>query len=169
MALPCVGHCVPGRLLQPYGAALIVGEWKWRLTRPLNSFLCWFKLHMTAGHEAEGSGDRSPASAVSDAAQICFFWEPGSDPPGSSPTDSAVPCKALNLPAISSRRAAQPAFAQFLFLQALLNPCAQWPSADRLTASCERCRSSISKPLFVFFQRCNLVVFKLFSKDLWEQ
>lgn len=75
-ALPCVGHCVPGWLLRPDGAASIVGECKRRWTRPLHSFLCWFKLTITAGHAAGGGGDGSPLSALSDAAQICFFWVP---------------------------------------------------------------------------------------------
>lgn len=48
--------CADGSL-QPYGAALIVGEWKWRLTRPLNFFLCCVKLNINVGHEVDGSGE----------------------------------------------------------------------------------------------------------------
>lgn len=113
---------------------------------------------------------------VSDALPIRFFWELRFwSKLGLKPYSRALfQCKAVNLQAISSRRATNSAFLSGFVLKAaavkILMP-SEYHKPDDLDAQqwVENCVGAAFKSFYLFFQPCNLAVFKLFYKDLWEQ
>lgn len=110
-------------------------------------------------------------SAVRDAPQICFC---SLKPAGfQSPQTELFPCKAVNLQAISSRRATHSTFFSVFVL-----PGSFWilvPSDYHQTGvrdawqQAENAAGAAFKSFYLFFQPCDLVVLKLFYKDLWDQ